>query len=113
MPFKGRARFEIEGAVLDVPPAILKSVPTTTVEAELGVRAENAQLATVEDAHCILNVDYAEPTGADVYLNGKIAGQPVVARVDRDTKAMPGDRVPLRWRLEAASVFDAATGARL
>jgi ABC-type sugar transport system ATPase subunit len=103
----------MEGAVLEVPPAILGSIPSAAVEAELGIRAENAQLATVENAHCVLEVDYAEPTGADVYLNGRIGGQPAVARVDRDSKAGPGDKVPLRWRLEAASVFDAATGARL
>ena len=55
-------------------------------------------------------VDYVEPTGADLYVNGHAGGQEVVARAVRTAKVMPGDRLPIRWALDQALVFDAESG---
>ena len=97
----------------ELPASILASPPAGQRAVELGVRAENAEIVEPDAAHCQLRVDYAEPTGSDIYLNGSIGGQLVVARIDRDMRVAPGDLVPIRWRLDAASAFDAESGARL
>jgi ABC-type sugar transport system ATPase subunit len=60
-----------------------------------------------------IDVEYVEPTGADLYVNGKSGGQDIVVRVERTIKVAPGDKLPVRWQLDQALVFDTATGYRL
>ncbi len=80
---------------------------------ELGLRPESGRLATAGEAQQILAVDYVELTGADLYVNGRSAGQDVVVRLERTATAKAGDQLPLRWALDQALVFDAETGNRL
>lgn len=80
---------------------------------ELGLRSENARLAEGGEPHQVIEVDYIEPTGADLFVNGRAAGQDIVVRVERTARIAPGDRLPVRWQLDLALVFDAETGMRL
>jgi multiple sugar transport system ATP-binding protein len=105
-------RFACDGLRLDLPPGIF-SAPPRAGAAEFGIRAESARLAPPDEAHCVVTVDYAEPTGSDIFVNGSIAGQPIVVRLERETRIAPGDRLPIRWQLDAASLFDSQSGNRL
>jgi multiple sugar transport system ATP-binding protein len=79
---------------------------------ELGLRSEDADV-TASGAHMTLKVDYVEPTGSDLFVNGVAAGQDIVVRVDRTTAVVAGDELPIHWDLDAALVFDGASGVRL
>jgi multiple sugar transport system ATP-binding protein len=105
-------RFVADGMPLDLPPGIFSAAPGDG-EAEFAIRPESVRLASAEEAHCTVTVDYAEPTGSDIFVNGSIGRQPVIVRVERETTVAPGDRLPIRWQLDAASLFDVKTGNRL
>ena len=105
-------RFTGAGLDIAVPSGILDTAPSARA-AELGVRSESARIARDGDAHQTIDVDYIEPTGADLYVNGKAQGQDVVVRVERTEKIKPGDKLPIRWQLDQALIFDAASGDRL
>jgi ABC-type sugar transport system ATPase subunit len=106
------ARFTADGLALDLPPGIFDGTPRPGA-AEFAIRPESARLVAPDEAHCTLAVDYAEPTGSDVFVNGTVGGQPVVVRLERETRIAPGDQLPIRWQLDAASLFDLETGRRL
>jgi ABC-type sugar transport system ATPase subunit len=80
---------------------------------DLGFRSENGVVSNSIDAHMSLKVDYVEPTGADVYINGKVGDQDVVTRAGRAQKTNPGETLPIQWQLDSALVFDALTGTRV
>ena len=102
------------GGGLDVAlPAGVLDAPASARAVELGLRSENARIATDADAHQTIDVDYIEPTGADLYVNGRAGGQDVVVRVERTAKVKPGDKLPIRWQLDQALAFDLASGNRL
>jgi ABC-type sugar transport system ATPase subunit len=106
------ARFVGTGMDIVLPPSVLKSPIAAPIEVELGLRPESGSLAR-DTPHQTITVDYAEPTGADLFVNGRVDGQAVVARMDRALKVEPGDLVGIEWRLEDASVFATETGDRL
>ena len=106
------ARFVGTGMDIVLPPSVLKSPIAAPIEVELGLRPESGSLAR-DTPHQTITVDYAEPTGADLFVNGRVDRQAVVARMDRALKVEPGDLVGIEWRLEDASVFAAETGDRL
>jgi len=103
-----------KGAGLDValPQGVLEVAPSAR-PAELGLRSENARIARDGDAHQTIEVDYVEPTGADLYVNGKAEGQDIVVRVENTARIKSGDKLPIRWQLDQALVFDAASGDRI
>jgi len=103
-----------KGAGLDValPQGVLDVAPSAR-PAELGLRSENARIARDGDAHQTIDVDYVEPTGADLYVNGKGEGQDIVVRVENTARIKSGDKLPIRWQLDQALVFDAASGDRI
>ncbi|HEX4298849.1 MAG TPA: sn-glycerol-3-phosphate ABC transporter ATP-binding protein UgpC [Devosia sp.] len=106
------ARFT--GGGLDVQ---LPATPAATAPGgraiELGLRSESARLATDAEAQQVIDVDYVELAGADLYVNGHAGGQEVVVRLERTARVAAGDRLPVRWQLDQALIFDAATGKRL
>jgi len=112
-PGSGGARFAGAGMDVVLPGAVLDRTPAAPLEVELGLRPESATAATDEQAQQVLAVDYVEPTGADLFVNGRVGKLEVVVRMDRALSVATGDRLPIRWRLEDASVFDKATGARV
>jgi ABC-type sugar transport system ATPase subunit len=99
------------GLHVELPRSVFADVPKPG-PVELGLRSEDADI-TNSNKHMTLKVDYVEPTGSDLFVNGIAAGQEIVVRVDRTTVVGPGDEVPIRWDLNAALVFDASSGARL
>ena len=59
------------------------------------------------------DVDVVEPTGAEMQLSLRFAGQPVMAAFRDRIGAQPGDRVPLWPVASQAHLFDAVGGQRL
>jgi multiple sugar transport system ATP-binding protein len=106
-------RFTGGGLAVDLPAGILDRELSSARLAELGLRSENARIARDGDAQQTIEVDYVEPTGADLYVNGKAQGQDVVVRVERTEKIKSGDKLPIRWQLDQALVFDASSGERI
>ena len=104
-------RFRGGGMDLAIPPGVMSVGSSGAVE--LGLRSENARMTNEADAHQIITVDYVEPTGADLYVNGTSGGQAIVARVERTARVGAGDMLPVRWQLDQALVFDTTTGTRL
>jgi multiple sugar transport system ATP-binding protein len=105
-------RFTGGGLSVLLPSGVLDG-PASARPVELGLRSENARIARDGEAHMTLDVDYIEPTGADLYVNGRSNGQSIVIRVAHTEKVQPGDRLPVRWQLEQGLVFDAESGQRL
>ncbi len=105
-------RFTGGGLDVALPAGVLDGKPGAR-RVELGLRSENARLAGADEAQQVIAVDYVEPTGADLYVNGRAGGQDVVVRVARTEQVKPGDTLPIRWQLELALVFDAESGVRL
>jgi multiple sugar transport system ATP-binding protein len=102
------------GGGLDVQlPGSIFDAPAGARKVELGLRPENAVIVPPEEAQQTIAVDYVEPTGADLYVNGHAGGQEVVARAGRTANIAAGDRLPLRWQLDQALVFDAESGRRI
>ena len=96
-----------------ISPAMVPQTPIAApVEVELGLRSESGALAASSPQQTI-EVEYAEPTGADLFVNGHVGEQPIVVRVDRAASIATGDRVGIAWRLVDASVFDRQSGNRL
>lgn len=78
---------------------------------QLGVRPEDIALA---DAGGVpTTVEQVEYLGADLLVDCRIAGQPLVARVATRHPVSAGERVNLVWPAEHQHLFDAATGARI
>ena len=105
-------RFRVGGLDVALPSGVLDRAASAG-PAELGLRPESARIVSAADAHQTIEVDYVEPTGADLYVNGRADGQDVVVRVERTARISAGDELPIRWQLDQALIFDAATGNRL
>ncbi len=105
-------RFTGGGLSVALPAGVLDGAASAR-PVELGLRSENARIAPPSNAHHTIDVDYIEPTGADLYVNGKSEGQEIVVRVERTERIKPGDKLPIRWQLEQGIVLDAQTGDRL
>ena len=56
-----------------------------------------------------MNVELAEPMGAEVHLNGALGGHSIIARVSPRCRARPGDRLTLMADLSMAHLFDKDT----
>ncbi|MBL8669064.1 MAG: sn-glycerol-3-phosphate ABC transporter ATP-binding protein UgpC [Alphaproteobacteria bacterium] len=79
-----------------------------------GVRPEHFTLTAADDSQAVpAEVVVTEPTGVEIQVAAKIAGQDVIA-VFRERHALkPGSTVHLRPDFERIHLFDAATGAHL
>ncbi|MEO6012720.1 MAG: ABC transporter ATP-binding protein [Devosia sp.] len=105
-------RFKGGGLDIAIPAASFVGEPSAR-PVELGLRSENARIADATEMQHIVDVEYVEHTGADLYVNGKSDGQDIVVRVERTANVAPGDKLPVRWQLDQAVVFDQGTGMRL
>ncbi|HUR40519.1 MAG TPA: TOBE domain-containing protein, partial [Verrucomicrobiae bacterium] len=86
----------------------------------LGVRAEHVHLrgsrwaiAHAEAAALRARIERIEPAGDQSFLWLDAAGAPLVARVEPDFAARPGDAVELALDPGGLHLFDAASGERL
>ena len=85
----------------------------------LGLRPENFHERPPVDvdpamtAEMTVEVDLAEPMGAEVHLNGQVGAEPIIARVSPRCRAEAGDSVTLIADLTAAHLFDRKTEAAI
>ncbi|MBV1703570.1 MAG: ABC transporter ATP-binding protein [Hyphomicrobiales bacterium] len=83
--------------------------------ATMGVRPEHVAIGPAPAGHAALSgkVSIVEPMGGETVLWADCAGKPVSVKLDGETKAKPGDDMTLHFDPAEASLFDAASGARL
>ncbi|OYQ34249.1 sugar ABC transporter [Niveispirillum lacus] len=80
----------------------------------LGLRPEHIGLAAADDVGtCPGHVVMTEPTGPDLYVRIRLAGQEVTSRMSPGQAPSPGQKVALELDGKAASLFDVADGQRL
>ncbi len=113
----GQFEAVFNGKTLSLPPRLQEALSKTDTGREfiLGLRPENFHERPPVDvdpgltAPLDVNVDLAEPMGAEVHLNGTIDDHEVVARVSPRCTARAGDRLPLIVDLSTAHLFDRET----
>ncbi len=86
-------------------------------EIMIGLRPENITNpskdsgADVQVANC--KVDVVEPTGSDTFVTTYLGGKEITARMNADTKVLPGESMDIAFDLSKASYFVSDTGERL
>ncbi|RJG46096.1 MULTISPECIES: sn-glycerol-3-phosphate ABC transporter ATP-binding protein UgpC [unclassified Mesorhizobium] len=65
----------------------------------------------VQTVECM--IDTVEPAGADTYVISHLGGRQLTARLHSDTKARPGNTLPLAFDLNKISYFRPESGERL
>ena len=83
-------------------------------EVIMGIRPENiyedeAHIAAMPEAVVDAEVDLTEMMGAETYLYLKIAGIPVISRVNRRTTAKAGDMIKAVIDVNKVHLFDKET----
>jgi len=104
-------------ATVPVPPAY--ALPDGT-PVTFGIRPEDLYepgnvMPELETAPLSTTVVAVEPLGAETLLLIRLDGLPdeIVARVGRESRARPGERITLKMDLNAIRLFDATSGAAL
>ena len=113
----GRFEAAFHGRDLPLPSRFQEILSDADVgrECVLGLRPENLHVRPPVDvdpaltAPLPMDVDLAEPMGAEVHLNGMLDDLPIVARVPPRCSAKAGDRLTLFADLSTAHLFDRQT----
>ena len=108
---------EFDGQPLRLPPRLTERTLNDYVGRQciLGLRPENfhetlpADVDPAFTAPLKMDVELAEPMGAEVHLNGVLGGHSIIARVSPRCRARPGDRLTLTADLSTAHLFDKET----
>jgi multiple sugar transport system ATP-binding protein len=80
----------------------------------LGIRPEDITEVPTDTAAAItINLDIAEPMGAETYLYLNTGSTSFIARVAPTTTHRPGDQVSLKFESNKMHLFDAGTGRNL
>lgn len=79
----------------------------------LGVRPEDIELTSLNDAHLTGEVYSIEMTGEATLLTLGIDGNLVVTRTDKDFEASIGDPIGFKFNLERTFLFNTQTGLRI
>lgn len=118
--FKGTLRknettttFEADGVTVRVAASCLKGDVTDGQMAELGIRAENADIVDLGKGDAQMLVEYVEETGSDTFLNGTVGGQAACFRINRKDHVDAGATVNLKLDLDALIFFDLESGERV
>jgi sn-glycerol 3-phosphate transport system ATP-binding protein len=90
---------------------IAPSHPALPERMQLGVRPEDIALAEAGGVPAL--VEQVEYLGADLLVDCRVAGRPLVARVATHHPVAAGQTVSLMWPAARQHLFDAATGARV
>ncbi|MBN8261101.1 MAG: sn-glycerol-3-phosphate ABC transporter ATP-binding protein UgpC [Xanthomonadales bacterium] len=99
-----------DGGLLHLPGVAL---PVDAGEVVVGVRPEHLALADGDAALLQAEVETVEPVGNEVFLNLRVGGEAVVARIPPEQVPEPGTTVGLSLRPGEVLFFDPASGARL
>ncbi len=83
-------------------------------EVVMGIRPESifddeAHISSTPDSVVDVDVDFTEMMGAETYLYLKLAGAPVIARVNRRTTAKAGDKIQVAIDANKIHLFDKET----
>ena len=105
---------DFDGQSLPLPARLTERNLEAYVERQciLGLRPENfhellpADVDPAFTAPLQIDVELAEPMGAEVHLNAMLGGHSIIARVSPRCRARPGDRVTLTADLSMAHLFD-------
>ncbi len=103
-----------DGQSLPLPPRLTKLGLDAYAGKEciLGLRPENfhellpADVDPAFTAPLQMDVELAEPMGAEVHLNGTLGAHSIIARVSPRCRARPGERLTLTADLSMAHLFD-------
>jgi multiple sugar transport system ATP-binding protein len=94
--------------------ALPKQTAGTASDLVFGMRPEDVDIAqgasSPGQVDLPATVEVVEPLGADTLVFTTMSGHPVAARVRPDVRPAPGANVMLRFDLNRAHLFDAATG---
>jgi multiple sugar transport system ATP-binding protein len=82
-------------------------------EVALGVRPEHLLQVEAGAAGLAPRVETVEPIGNEIFVNMRLAGDPLVARLPPDRIPAEGDALPLALRTDRLHFFDPASGERL
>ncbi len=99
-----------DGALLRLPGVML---PADAGEVVVGLRPEHLAVAEGDGVLLHAGVETVEPVGNEVFLNLRVAGAPVVARIPPEQVPEPGTTVGLSLRPREVLFFDPTSGARL
>jgi multiple sugar transport system ATP-binding protein len=105
---------DFDGQSLPLPARLTERKLEAYVERQciLGLRPENfhellpADVDPAFTAPLQMDVELAEPMGAEVHLNAMLGGHPIIARVSPRCRARSGDRLTLTADLSMAHLFD-------
>jgi len=76
----------------------------------VGIRPHHVEVA---DVGVPLKVTYTEALGGETYAYGRVAGQPIVVRLEAHERVVPGDVLKLGVDPECVQLFDADSGRSL
>jgi sn-glycerol 3-phosphate transport system ATP-binding protein len=79
----------------------------------LGVRPEHLDVVSEADAAFAVRVEMIEQLGADTLAHCALAGEIIVVRLPKDSRAAVGERLPLRPQSGQLHFFDHLTGVSL
>ncbi|MBN8264256.1 MAG: sn-glycerol-3-phosphate ABC transporter ATP-binding protein UgpC [Xanthomonadales bacterium] len=99
-----------DGALLPLPGVAL---PADAGEVVVGLRPEHLAVAEGEGVVLHAGIETVEPVGNEVFLNLRVAGEPLVARIPPGQVPEPGTTVGLSLRPGEVLFFDPSSGARL
>ena len=99
-----------DGALLPLPGVAL---PADAGEVVVGLRPEHLAVAEGDGAVLHAGIETVEPVGNEVFLNLRVAGEPLVARIPPEQVPEPGTAIGLSLRPGEVLFFDPASGARM
>jgi multiple sugar transport system ATP-binding protein len=105
----------VEGVALPIPARLIaKAAGYRDQPVTLGLRPEAiTQPGEAGRLALALPVEVVEPLGSDVYVTLRLGRQPLTGRFAPRHLPRPGTDEPVAFNLEAAHLFDPATGAAL
>jgi multiple sugar transport system ATP-binding protein len=110
-------RIEAAGLKLPVPSQLARAAHTRRgLPVVVGLRPEHlveAATARPDWVRMSTDVEMVEPLGDQAILHGRLAGEPVVAKLNPHTLPLAGAAFELAADLSAMHLFDANTGERL
>jgi multiple sugar transport system ATP-binding protein len=110
-------RIEASGLNLPIPPQLARAARTRRgLPVVMGLRPEHlveAATARPDWARVSTDVEMVEPLGDQAILHGRLAGEPVVAKLNPHSLPLAGAAIELAADLSAMHLFDANTGERL
>ena len=113
-----RAELRKLGVCLRVPPQRAGNLPAEGEPVVAGIRPEDVRLVPLDtsDAETSLirgAVEVVEPLGAEQHLLVDVGGEIITARVPRDTRVNPGEKVALSVADDRLHAFGSESGAAL